>query len=94
MSGAQPRGLVSQEAAVLAAIGSAARTATEIADAAGLSAAVVVAVLDGLVRSRAVAWRDMDLGDGEAVRVWWAVPAALPEAWWRALGDKPGALAA
>jgi hypothetical protein len=79
---------------VLAALGSAARTADEIAAGCGCPADSVAEALDLLVRARRVAWRDMDPGDGVTVRVWWAVPAGLSEAWWRALGDDAGVLAA
>lgn len=79
---------------VLEALGSAARSHAEIAAASGLSVPAVAAALDVLARGRRVAWRDMDLGDGVSIRVWWAVPGGLSEAWWRALGDEAGVLAA
>lgn len=79
---------------VLAALGSAARTADEIAAGCGCPADAVAKVLELLAQGRRVAWRDMDPGDGVTVRVWWAVPTGLSEAWWRALGDDAGVLAA
>lgn len=79
---------------VLAALGVAARTAAEISVATGLPVPAVAAALDLLLHQRRVAWRDMDLGEGLPFRVWWAVPVGLSEAWWRALGDGAGGLAA
>lgn len=79
---------------VLEALGSAARSDAEIAAGSGLSVPAVAEALGLLAQGRRVAWRDMDLGDGVSVRVWWAVPGGLSEAWWRALGDEAEVLAA
>ena len=80
--------------AVLGALGNAARTAREIAAETGASGADVALALDHLARVRRVAWRDLQLEGGAVETVWWAVPVAMPEAWWRALGDDAGVLAA
>lgn len=81
-------------AAVLMALGSSAWSEAEIAGDCGLPAATVARALVALARERRVAWRQMEVEGGAVLMVWWAVPVAMPDAWWRSLGHVPQEVAA